>query len=258
MLSQVSLTHRSAHKWPFRIPDGLPILAPGLPGSVRMSSRDILRSQSIERCLRTLEMDDFQIELLAPLRMDLMATVDEITELYRIQARWAKVKPVNEGEALRKDIRERLLLVQDLALAALHGLPGIREDVRVPHKNANRKIIVEATERIVRNVRPHLATLHAKGLRRDVIPDLERDARKLAQLRPPVDTPMARRSRATASLPDAIRRGRKIVAALDRLIRREFHGQPALASWEMSARIPGKPGRPKKSRRRRPPPSEPA
>ncbi|HET9682687.1 MAG TPA: hypothetical protein VFP15_01175 [Gemmatimonadaceae bacterium] len=135
-------------------------------------------------------------------------------------------------------------------MVALEGLPGIEDDVRVPHANAKNGDLLEATTRIVKHVRPHLKTLYRTGLPRDSIARLEAVAKALAAKTENPDTAMARRSRATAAIPAALRRARKIVRAIDTTIKLEFAGDVAvLKSWARAKRIPGRIGRPKIRRR---------
>lgn len=85
---------------------------------------------------------------------------------------------------------------------------------------------------------------------KDAIARVEAAAKALAAKTDSPDTAIARRSRATASVPAALRRARKIVRALDTTINLEFADQKlVLLEWARVKRIPRKIGRPKNRRR---------
>ena len=63
------------------------------------------------------------------------------------------------------------------------------------------------------------------------------------------DTAANRRSRARASLPDALREGRRILDSIDGIIDDEFADDKSTRDlWKRARRLPGKIGRPKKRR----------
>lgn len=135
------------------------------------------------------------------------------------------------------------------AIVHLDGLPGIREDVRVPHANASNADLLEGKTRLVKNLRPHMTTLHESGLPKDSIARLNAVAKAFAAKLANTDTYVNRRSRATSSLPEALAHGRKIVNAIDVTVRLELADNPrALHIWGKAKRIPLKLGRPKKKR----------
>jgi hypothetical protein len=76
--------------------------------------------------------------------------------------------------ALQQPVFHRpAIRVADHAIVVLEGMPGIRDDVRVPHANAKTAGLVKSAKRIVKNVRPHLESLHQAGLPKEAIPHVE-------------------------------------------------------------------------------------
>lgn len=217
-----------------------------------MNARQQLVYESITRSLLALRAPEFDRREIAGLRAELEKATRAIGELNQIQYG----SSVNLGVAgkrvatFRRDLRHRLLRISSHAVVALEGLPGIEDDVRVPHANAKNGDLLEATARIIKNVRPHLKTLYKTGLPKDSIARLEAVAKALAATTETPDTAIARRSRATSAIPAALRRARRIVRAIDTTIRLEFADEVAvLHAWARAKRIPGRIGRPKARRR---------
>lgn len=214
-----------------------------------MEERQHLVNQSIKHSLAILKMPAFAIPALAALRTDLEKASARIDQLMVTQI-------ANRGDferfrtaALRKELRLRMLRISRDAVIRLDGLPGIKEDVRVPHANASNADLLEAKSRLVKNLRPHMKTLYKGGLPKDSIPRLEAVAKAFAAKLANTDTYINRRSRATSSLPEALAHGRKIVNAIDSVARLELADNPAaLRTWAKAKRIPLKLGRPKKKR----------
>ena len=114
--------------------------------------------------------------------------------------------------------------------------------------------MVEAARRIVKNAKEFEATfIEEAGYRPDFIARAEKaiDAFE-AQMKEP-DTAMNRRSRATASLPKALLKGREILNSIDGIIENEFADSKGTRDqWQKARRLGGKIGRPKNTWR--PPP----
>ena len=217
-----------------------------------MNARQQLVYESIKQSVVTLRLPIYDRREIAGLRAELEKAAAAIAELDRIQFGGSRNLGLagRQIESCRRDIRHRLLRISSHAVVALEGLPGIEDEVRVPHANAKNGDLLEATSRIIKNVRPHLKTLYKTGLPKDSIARLDAVAKALAAKTENPDTAMARRSRATAAIPAALRRARKIVRAIDSTIKLEFAGDvPALKTWARAKRIPGRMGRPKTRRR---------
>lgn len=216
-----------------------------------MNARQQLVYESIKNSVLTLQAPMFDRREIAGLRAELEKAAKAIAELDQMQYGGSQNLGVagRQIATLRRDIRHRLLRISSHAVVALEGLPGIEEDVRVPHANAKNGDLLDATTRIIKNVRPHLKTLYKTGLPKDTIARLEAAAKSLAAKTENPDTAMARRSRATSAIPAALRRARKIVRAIDTTIKLEFANEvPALHMWARAKRIPGRIGRPKARR----------
>jgi len=217
-----------------------------------MNARQQLVYESIKQSVVTLRLPMYDRREIAALRAELEKAAKAIAELDQIQFSGSQNLGLagRQIESCRRAIRHQLLRISSHAVVALEGLPGIEDDVRVPHANAKNGDLLEATTRIVKHVRPHLKTLYRTGLPRDSIARLEAVAKALAAKTENPDTAMARRSRATAAIPAALRRARKIVRAIDTTIKLEFAGDvAALKSWARAKRIPARIGRPKIRRR---------
>ena len=173
--------------------------------------------------------------------------------LYLAQVANHTLRRADGGEVrgLRADLRKQMHRISRLAIVKLEGMPGIEEDARVPHANAKAADLVDAAARLTKNLRPHVRTLYRGGLSKDAFTRMNATAKALAAKSSSPDTAIARRSRATSSIPAAITRARAIVRALDPAVREELAGNAlALHAWTKASRIPGRIGRPKK---RRPP-----
>lgn len=221
-----------------------------------MDNRQTLVFASLNNTLEILKRSEFDRPELAALRTKLRQATKAVADL---QFRQEITNKYTGGDgarikALRVDLRKRLLRLSHNAVVILDGLPGIEEDVRVPHANEKSKELLEATARILKNLRPHLKTLYRNGISKESITQIETTAKALVAKLADGDTAISRRSRATSSIPDAIRKARRIVTALDDTIRLEFPLEKELQFlWMNAKRVPRKLGRPKK----RKPPEEP-
>lgn len=217
-----------------------------------METRQELVYESVRNCVLALKTPTFDRREIAGLRAELEQSANALRDLYREQLNTNQVTGADGKQiaTFRRDVRSRLLRISSHAVATLEGVPGIEEDVRMPHANAKNAELLDATTRIIRNVRAHLKTLHKTGLPKDSIARLDAAAKALAAKADSSDTAIARRSRATSSIPAALRRARKIVKALDATIKLEFADkQLVLLEWSRAKRIPRKIGRPKNRRR---------
>jgi hypothetical protein len=220
-----------------------------------MNTRQQLQFDSLVSCDTVLDRSAFRRDELAALRGRFKQATSEVRKLWYDQG-YAHSQRGGDGATLRKlraDLRSRLIRVRRHAVVVLRGLPGIREDLSMPHAGAKDSEQLKAAARILKNLRPHLKTLHDTGLPRGAIADIEAVVKALKAKTASSDTAISRRSRATASLPDAIREARDLARALDAAIRAEISDVTALTIWASSYRIPRKKGRPKK--RRQPLPS---
>jgi hypothetical protein len=175
-----------------------------------MNARQELQTTSVLHCQVILGNKTFRHPEIEPLREKFNEAADTLRRIRLAQAVEHARLSGDGGElnTLRKDIRKRLQRISRLAVGVLDGMPGIRQDVRVPHANTNDADLIKGAARIIRNLRPHVATLQKAGLPADAFSKLLSQMKRLKAKSADPDTAIARRSRATASLPSAIRRAR--------------------------------------------------
>lgn len=215
-----------------------------------MNSRQQRVYESLRDTVQLLDASKFDRPTIAPLRGKLRTATKQVRDLFQEQVNFDYVGRGRSVAEHRKEVRTLMMRISRHAVAVLEGLPGIKDDVRVPHANVKRADLIEAVDRMVKNVRPHRKTLFKTGLPKEVFAQLDRARRALEKKVTDPDTAMARRSSATSALPTAIVRARNIVGALDSVIKAEFaDDSQTLLLWNGAKRIPGKMGRPKKRRR---------
>lgn len=214
-----------------------------------MNTRQSLQIESIRGCLAILRKPDFDTTEIKTLTARLKEAFAEIEQLYVTQVAEdiARAGGTARTKALREKVRLQLRRVSRRALVELEGLPGIEDELRMPPGNAKDLDLVKAVARILKNLRPHLKSLYVAGLPPNAVTQLEDSAKLLKMRATNPDTPIARRSRATASLPAAIRRARRIARSLDTSINADL-SDVAITRWATVYRIPRKKGRPRKPR----------
>jgi hypothetical protein len=216
-----------------------------------MNTRQLLQLESLTNSLAILRDPAFRRPDLNGLRVKLEKETELIRNLFASQEGNRIGRGVESAQVvqLRRDIRKRLLRISSFAMVTLEGLPGIREDVRLPRANAKDADLLAGVARLLKNLRPHLKALYGAGLPRETITRLEASARSLKAKLSTSDTAIARLGRSTRLMPDAIRRGRAIVKAIEMTIRLDFGNDPnVMAKWDRATRIPKKTGRPRKRR----------
>jgi len=196
----------------------------------------------------------FHTATIKPLRADLDRAVKTIAELYAAQDN-AALELRGDGlsvAALKVQLRKKHLLpISRRAKLLLRGYPGIEESVRIPHKRGSVQMHVDATKRMTKALRPHAREFIAVGFGKSFLVDCERAARLLKERDANPDTARSRRSRATRSLPDALRDGRAIIASIDAHVNAELGDDSSiLAVWRGAKRVPARMGRPPKRRRK--------
>jgi hypothetical protein len=221
-----------------------------------MNTRQTLVLTSLRNTVLALEDPVFDRPELNALTKKLQQATKAVADL-QYQQEWVNKYTGDDGaktKALRISLRKRLLRLSHHAVIWLEGLPGIEEDVRVPHANTTSEKLLEETARILKNLRPHLKTLYKNGISKESVTLIETTAKALAAKLGDGNTVIARRSRATSDIPDAIRKARRIVGVLDDTIKLEFpHENMLQHRWAAAKRIPAKLGRPKKKKPRNPP-----
>ena len=215
--------------------------------------------RSIQNGLIVLKLYEPQLPAIHFLRAELQKADKEIDAL--AFAQFSENTNVGyDGATLKrlKDaLREKhLLKLKSTAEVLLEGMPGIKEDFAVPHKKCSVTDLLEAAERIARNAERHKAVFLRAKLKKGFIKELRAAAKALEAKSKNPDTIINRRARATASLPEPIRRGRRIMKSIGRILAAELPpSSVALSQWKEAERLPKKMGRPKKRRSKDNPPT---
>jgi hypothetical protein len=247
------------HAWPI-VPHS-PILSVDLHTEDRAMDNDELRQwASIQNARKFLRLPGRQTPRLS-IRLAKLEKVDaEIAALKDTQSRESNDGDTRTAKMLRVALRKHHLRVicRDAKLY-LQGEPGVKDMFRMPHERTADSKLVDAARRIVDNAKPFKATfIDEAGLRTDFIARAETAIDALeAHMKQP-DTAANRRSRARASLPDALREGRRILDSIDGIIDDEFADDKSTRDlWKRARRLPGKIGRPKNTWRPPPKPLPP-
>jgi hypothetical protein len=200
--------------------------------------------QSIIQCEVMLDDRDFQLPWLAKLRVKFKEEIRELQELVREQSSNKRIsRKGTVVRELRLKIRSRLLRISRNAVSTLRGMPGVRDDFRLPPANAKSQLLLDECERILRNVRRHQPALNVDAL----LPALEANMRALARMEEEPNVQLSLRSRATRSIPDAIRKCPETVGTIEATLKDELPKTDLRHKrWKTAMRIPRKPGRPKK------------
>jgi hypothetical protein len=212
--------------------------------------------RSVNDATHTLSDPRFHTATIKPLRAELERAAKAIATLYTEQENATAALRGDGSSVAQLKLRLRkkhLLPITRRAKLLLKGYPGIGETLRVPHKRADVEAHIVATRRIVKALRPHTGEFVAAGLRKDFLIECERAARALKERHANPDTARSRRSRATQTLPEALREAREIIAAIDAHVNAELSDDVTLmAVWDASKRVPARLGRPPKRRGDRP------
>lgn len=213
--------------------------------------------ESIKRALVILELLDFQTPRLQKRRAQLEAEAEKIHALIVAQGGSGNRKRGGgDTKQLREHLRRHHLkpLSRDGKLV-LDGMPGIKDMLRLPHERVSDAKLIEAARRIVDNVKPFDATFIESGYRVDFILRAEQAIAALEARAGQPDERTNRSSRATASLPDALVKGREIIGAIDGIVDDDLADKPSARTiWKKAKRLHGKIGRPKNNWRPQPKP----
>jgi len=160
---------------------------------------------------------------------------------------------------LRKALRTQHMNPMNAdGLLYLDGMPGIEDMLRLPPTRVSDQKLVDAAKRIIDTVRPYGDTFIENGWRPDFIARAERAVEALEKHMKHPGADANRRSRARASLPEALLKGRKIIKSITRLVQDELADDVgARKLWMRAKRIPrpmGRPKYPQRSKRIYPPP----
>jgi hypothetical protein len=220
-----------------------------------MDNDQLRQRGSIQKALVFLGLPGHQTPRLAIRRAKLEKADAAIAALDSTQSRESNDGDTRTAKMLRAALRKHhLKAISRDAKLFLDGVPGVKEMFRMPHMRVADSKLVDAARRIVDNAKPFEDTfIDEAGYRADFIARAEKAIDALeAHMKKP-DTAVNRRSRATASLPEALLEGRKILDSIDGIIEDEFADDKSTRDlWKRARRLPGKIGRPKNTWR--PPP----
>src|SRR5258708_1427646 len=223
---------------------------PGVPflRTCRLDTDQERQWESIKRALVILGLVDFQTPRLQKRRAQLETEAEKIHALIVAQdGPGNRKRGGSQTRQLRVNLRKHPLkpLSRDGKLF-LAGMPGIKDMLRLPHERIADSNLIEAARRIVDNVKPHEATFIDAGYRIDFIARAEQAIAALEARAGQPDERTNRTSRATASLPKALVKGREIIGAVDGIVDDELADNPgARDMWKKAKRLHGKIGRPK-------------
>lgn len=122
-----------------------------------MNTRQFLQYESIRHCQVVLRGKRFKGPEIDTLRQRFDRAADDVQKLWYEQEKTHRESRGEAGELrrMRADLRKRLLRISRRAVVVLDGMPGIRDDLRVPHANVKNVDLLKSGARIVRNLRPY-------------------------------------------------------------------------------------------------------
>ena len=182
---------------------------------------------------------------------------EEVEALRYTQSRESSKGDTRKAKALRTTLRtHHLKAINRDAKVFLEGVTGVKDMFRMPHMRAADSKLIADARRIIKNAKEFEGTfIEEGGYDADFIARAEEVIDALdSHLKQP-DTAVNRRSRATASLPKALLKGREILDSIDGIIEDEFaDDKGARDLWKKARRLGGKIGRPKNNWRPTPKP----
>lgn len=220
-----------------------------------MDTDQLRQWSSIQRGIVFLRGPEYQTPRLVIRLAKLEKAFAEIEALRDTQSRNSNTGDTVKANSLRTTLRKHhLKAISRDAKVFLDGVPGVKEMFRMPHMRVADSKLIDEARRIIKNAKPFGRTfIDEGGYHADFIARAEKAIDALtAHLKEP-DTAVNRRSRATASLPKALLKGRAILDSIDGIIEDEFADDKGTRDlWRKARRLGGKIGRPKNNWR--PPP----
>lgn len=148
-------------------------------------------------------------------------------------------------DALRSDLRQQLLRISQDGKALLHGMPGIKDELRVPHERDPDEDLIAAAARLLGFAKRQRRVFIQADFARDFIVRAERTAIALEEHITRPTSPVKPGPLATRNLRLALSKGRATIPALTGEIAATFgRNSSDMRAWRSASRI-GKPiGRP--------------
>lgn len=154
----------------------------------------------------------------------------------------------------RRNLRQKHLLpIVTRGKVLLAGLPGIREELRLPRVRASDAEWVAAARRVAKAVRPHKRAFLDAHFAPDFLQRLEAAAKELQAKSRSDNAQRTRRSVETRAVAESLRHCRDLVASIDSLVMASDDIDAGwLEAWRGAKRIPKRIGRPPVKRKRGP------
>lgn len=141
--------------------------------------------------------------------------------------------------------RKHLLPIVTRGKVLLRGLPGIREELRLPRVRDTDAEWVAAARRIAKAVRPHKKVFLAAHFAPDFLSQLDAAVRQLQVMSRSENARRTRLTLSTRGLADSLRHCRDLIASIDSLLMAsDGIDEVWLKTWRHAKRIPKRVGRP--------------
>jgi hypothetical protein len=190
-----------------------------------------------------------RIRVLYKQLLDAREAVDKAW-VYQAGAAKSRAGPGKTVKAAKAHLRiKHLKPLADSGPDLLDGMPGIKESLRMPIRDASVEEHLEAVKRFTNAVRPHAKAFYKAGFDRAFLKQLDQAAVALKVAAS--DPQSARRalSQSTKQVARHLQLCRHLIKQLDSAIVAEYHDRPLdIKLWRGSKRIPARIGRPPKKR----------
>jgi hypothetical protein len=156
------------------------------------------------------------------------------------------------GRAKQQLLVKHLRPIARDGLSLLKGMPGLREALRLPKRDASVAEYLKAARRIQRFVRPLVHVFIEADHAPDFLAQLGAAMKGLAEAGKDPGATRARSSRAVAQLKLDLAAAREVIGRIDSAIAVDFAQHPHLRHlWRQAKRIPPRQGRPPTKRKRK-------
>lgn len=225
--------------------------------AVRMNARQLRGANSIDNSLANLANIKHKSPAVARIEEELQIARDELMAQYtsQVSSRQGLGAHGISLKLARRNLRQKHLLpIVTRGKVLLKGLPGIREELRLPRVRATDAEWIAAARRVAKVVRPHRKVFLEAHFAPDFLRQLDVAAKQLQVATRSENARRVELSRSTRGVAETLRHCRDLVAAADALLMASGDvDETALKMWRKAKRIPKRVGRPprKKARRER-------
>jgi hypothetical protein len=213
---------------------------------------EVRQWRSIQKAIVALRHKRFQTPRLIRRREQLIEAEREISDLFMEQGT-DRYRGGHVRKRMRAALRKHHLnpISRD-GMLILEGEPGIKDQLRLPHLRVSDPQLIKDARRIINNAKPFADSYIADGTAPDFIENAERAVDEFEQRISTQAKEVAERAHATAALPAALLKGRKIMTAVTGIVEDELAGDIAAQRlWKRAKRLPRTMGRPKNNARGR-------